>query len=62
MRRLTTRRKCYKLNIDEALKVARDILSRGQDVELRAIKSREVLVFEVHKKAYKPQALDETGE
>lgn len=58
---MTTRRKRYKLSVDEALTIAREILLRGQDVELRAVKGKEVLVYEVHKIARKPPALDETG-
>lgn len=60
-RGLNSRRKCYKLNIDEALAIAKEILLRGQDVELRSIKGKEVLVYEVNKTARRPPALDETG-
>ena len=58
---MTKKHKGYKMNIDEALVIAREILMRGQDVELRATKSGEILIYEVNKKARRPPALHETG-
>ena len=54
------KRKRYKLSIDDALSVARDILMRGQDVEIRVTKNGAI-VYEVNKKAHKLPALKETG-
>ena len=51
------KRKTIKLSIDEAVKLAREILIRGQDVELRAVGCGKVIVYEVHKLP----ALKETG-
>ena len=54
---LTMKRKNTKLDIDEAVKLAREILLRGQDVELRAVGGGKIIVYEVHKLP----ALKETG-
>lgn len=51
------KRKNTKLSIDEAVKLAREILIRGQDVELRAVGNGKVIVYEVHK----TQAVKEDG-
>ncbi len=51
------KRKTVKLSIDEAVKLAREILIRGQDVELRAVGGGKIIVYEVHKLP----ALKETG-
>ena len=57
---MTTKRKRYKLSIDEAVIVAREILMRGQDVEIRVTKAGAI-VYEVNKKAHRLPALHETG-
>lgn len=54
------KRKRAKLTIDEAVAVAREILIRGQDVEIRATKDGAI-VYEVNKRPHKLPALKETG-
>lgn len=51
------KRKTVKLSIDEAVKLAREILIRGHDVELRAVGGGKIIVYEVHKLP----AIKETG-
>ena len=54
---LTMKRTSTKLSTDDALRLAREILRRGQDVELRAVGKDRVIVYEVHK----TQAVKEGG-
>lgn len=59
---MTREKRRYKLTIDEAIEVTRNILARGQDVELRAINNgTNIIVYELNKKVQKLPALHETG-
>lgn len=51
------KRKNTKLSIDDAAELARVIMRRGHDVELRVVSTDKVIVYEVHKRP----ALKETG-
>lgn len=49
---MTTKGKRYKMTIGEALAAAEKILSRGRDVELRAV-GGYVIVYELNKKVHR---------
>lgn len=51
------KRKNTKLSVDDAVELARAIMRRGHDVELRVVGRDKVIVYEVHK----TQAVKEDG-